>query len=219
MKSIIFIIATALVLFSIANGGFIRSEAPASTIHWFGITEPGSRPEPVLDTDYVSEPVDTPTLPEGMSPTSLSASERGEIAERTRTYMSRRYPPIIILHSTIPDGADDANKVIIEANLSFIGGVKPTYCIQLIPIRSDAPDIIASATVYDAQKLLDNNYAISATPDPDGIFRFDITSLIPLITSGEVANTFIVKPFMPKDKFEIPELTSNPFTLVMWEEI
>ena len=121
------------------------------------------------------------------------------------------------MHLTLPDDAEDADKVILEADLLFADGVKPTYCIQLMPIITDAPIITIGSTVYDLQKLLDKEHAISATPDGDGKFRFDITELITLIASGEVSNRFVIKPFMPVDKFEIPEYTENPFKLVLLE--
>jgi len=217
MKNIIVLITMLLLMLSLYNSELIRTEAPSTAINWFGIIEPGSQPEPVLDTDCISEPVDTPAVSAvPLSP--LTAHQRSAIAERTRDYMSRRYPPIIILQLTLPDDAEDADKVILEADLSFADGVKPTYCIQLMPIITDAPIITIGSTVYDLQKLLDKEHAISATPDRDGKFRFNISELIPLIASGEVSNRFIIKPFMPVDKFEIPEYTDNPFTMVLFED-
>lgn len=215
------IISTLSFNFIFADEGTVRTTVSTTSIFWLGITEPGSIPEPPV----IDEPgfetegtADTPYASISLPPEPLSDVARREIRERTYAYMSVRYPPIMALTINLPDGATEADKVIIEAGLPYEDGVKPTYCVQLMALESDAPELSTESTVYNAQSHIDRHHVISATPDPDGIFRFNITKIVSLIRSHEISNRFILKPFALRDKFEIPSYTENPFRLIMITE-
>ena len=214
MKKIILVIAvlTGVIAISSLYADDVISVS-TTAISWIYISDPGF-PNDIGETEIISgETVDTPSVDE--APTPLSEESKRELSDRIRRHMEKRYPPVLLLTINLPDDALEADKVVIEARMPYSDGVLPSYCLQLIVLDSDAPELSASSTVCDAQNNIDLTHAITATPDPDGIFRFDITGLVSSIDSRDIGNRFTLKPFQYRDKFDIPEYGSQPFALVM----
>ncbi len=218
MKNIKYVLIIAL--FTVFTSLIYAQSTTESTsaISWSAILFPG---RPPVDNAEDIELEDSDSMPNPLaeaSIVSMTSEERSAYTEHEYQVMSKRYPPVLGLQITFTRETHEADKVVLEANLSYSSGISPTYCLQLIPLNSRTADVAEFSTVYEATSDMDISHAITATPDPDGVFRFNITGLIEPIGDGDISNRFMLKPFQYRDKFEIPDYGSHPFTLVMMSE-
>jgi len=191
---------------------------------WIAITDPGEIiiAEPTLSDPpgFVHEAVDTPLAPDaGLSAHgAMDGIHRMEIHDRARAKAAAKYPPLLYLALTIPAAARTAESVIFEAVLPYDGDVDITKCVQLIPLDRGAPTPGVSATVQEAAAELDYTHTVTATPNRDGVFKFDITEIARLIDDGAIGNRFVLKPFKPRDRFDTRSITAGTFAFVIGDE-
>ena len=193
---------------------------------WSAITDPGLIviAEPTLSDPpgFVHEVADTPLTDLGAggltAHEAMTGSGRAELQERNRAIAREEYPPVLLLNIVVPPSADEAERVIVEVELPYEGETDMTKCVQLIPFALDAPMPTASSTVQDVSAQLDYRYTTSATPDPDGVFRFDMTANIPLIEDRTMGNKFVLRPFKSRDSFDVSSIVDRPFAIVMTDE-
>jgi len=221
MRNII-ISLIVLALISLAFAETHRFETTAG-IFWTPITNPGTYSvREVTDADYPTTiaGLDTPSAPVvvGSVESPISDAGRAELAERIRKMMTEKYPSILLITMTLPSGAGTANNVTFEAQLPFEGGVSATYCLQLIALETGAPTFTTTSNVSDVTSRLDYTHVISAIPDRDGVFRFNIKELADLIGDGAIGNRFVLKPFAARDSFDAGSVSGTPFKYVLVTE-
>ena len=209
---------------ALALSAFAEEIRVTEGFSWIAITDPGEIiiPEPTLSDPpgFVHEAVDTPLTPDaGFSAHSaMDGIQRMELRDRIRAKAAGKYPPLLYLTLTIPAAARTAERVVIEAELPYDGEIDITKCVQLIPLDRGAPTPGVSATVQEAAAELDFAHTITATPDRDGIFRFDFTETVRSITDGTIGNRFVLKPFKPRDSFDTRSITAGTFAFVLGDE-
>lgn len=223
MKAINTILIIAL-MFVMCVSGFADETRITDGFTWMAITDPGGMvvDEPTLSNppDFVLEPADTPSAPLGtISESGMTGMGRLELQERILTKMEEKYPPVLLLNITVPPSARTSEMTYIEIDLPYDEPVDVTKCVQLIPLFRDAHTPTMSSTIQGAMEDLDFEHTMTATPGPDGKFRFDFTEAVRLISEGRIGNRFILRPFKSRDKFEIESISSSNFAIILMHDI
>ena len=220
MKILNNIILIALIV-AICSIAFADEARFTDAISWFAINDPGTLPheDSIEPPEFDSEPVDTPDAPVGAAAVSeLTDADHRALLERSLAHLEERFPPVLVLTIDLPDGVEDEDIAIIEVELPFEGGVNMTKCIQIIPLETGASILTIASTVQEAIADLDFEYTVTATPDPDGILRFDATGLVALVDEGEIGNRFILRPFKGRDRFDARSISADAFSIVLGDE-
>jgi hypothetical protein len=216
------VIISLVLILSTVTGLNAEERVTVSTtaVYWFNISEPGSPSDIEIPTEEGrvssgdrSDTIDVTRPATVIEP--ITETARRALEERTLAKMSKLHPPLIGMEVNLPVGITVSDKIIIEVQLSFEGGTNSTLCLQIVSIDSGATPLSTHSTVCEAERFYDTKHVISATADPDGVFRFDFTETARKIRNHEMSNKFILKPFMPRDRFQIPEYMSNPFRFVV----
>lgn len=213
-------IFTIALMFLICISGFADETRITDGFTWIAITDPGGMvvDEPTLSDppDFVLEPADTPTAPLGtISESGMTGMGRLELQERIRTKMEEKYPPVLLLNITVPPSARTSEMTYIEIDLPYGEPIDVTKCLQLIPLIREAHTPTMSSTILETMDYLDYEHTMTATPGPDGKFRFYFTEAVRLISEGRIGNRFILKSFKPRDRFDVGSVSSGNFALVL----
>lgn len=206
----------------------IAQSAATSYVSFVNIDNPGA---PRVHDRSATDDIDIEDSDSGevYIPVADAASLAAQEA-RERNAMLRKYPQLCLVNIALPAYDRALTSVVsnltdrlreghvyLEAELNFVGGIKAIYCVQLVPIIGDTPELDIENTTQEISSYLNINAAISATPDPDGKLRFDITELVPKLRSGELDGRFALKPFKYADRFEMPDSRTVPFRIVRAE--
>ena len=198
---------------------------------WSTIDDPGDIVDPA-DIEMVIEDI---VLDEEIELIEATEEEIAAHAAHVVAVMREKFPPVLSFSMTIPTNPETVElsptepsplsyvpgHTYLEVDLDFTDGNDLGLCLQLIPVETlhaTSPTSIETEISSNVQMItdicnnVDNSFKVTATQDIDGIFRFDLSKIAALIESGEIGNNFIIRPFSPKDAFEIPD--RSPFRFV-----
>ncbi len=224
MKTLYIIHSTLYIALALALSANAEEIRVAEGFSWNAIDDPGviAYVEPTF-TDppgFVHEEADTPLAPLGSESdhSLMNDIRRADIRARARAETAGKFPPVLYLTISVPHDARGADKVFIEAELPYGEDVDITKCVQLIPLTRAASTPGPSADVQEATSELDYTHTVTATPNREGVFRFDITEVAGLIEDGTIGNRFVLKPFKARDSFDVRSVNARTFAFVIEDE-